>query len=519
MSSIQARTVAEAMLFMAMLEREPVGHEGIEVGDATRHRFVCAAGTGDGIETLEFTVPRAQAGAGLLGGPEPSTIIEAEQFLATADRLSETVPLRPIPLVPKAVQGCLSDLELALACVQEAFRFIPEGAEGLPTGPEGQPGPTRRSLFSQAKALRARYERWQGLLAQLIPAPSLRSLPPPRLDRATLRGLRDSRGQSMQRVLQGALGPWAFVARDPGPPERALFRHPSGVILWITVRNEQVERTELVEGTPALEVHASHCFRLSPRQRLGLRALLTPGQAVEGALAQLRSGGVNTTRLMDARAEGQVVGFHRLDTLEIHRSACLLTVEDEQGRLLGHRVLEGPTALQQLEVLAEAAPQLPSSSDPRPEMRDKILALSQISIIAAAARQLLHAMVDPRFDIRQLQPRDDDYVKVFREPLVQQARGYIERRWRVETPRLPAELHQRGLAVAVCPSGAFEAIPELRVGFPGEFLALAPQLAPGFTWVAWRDDRDRVGDGLVWIEDHWAWFPGLGSIETRERRT
>jgi len=523
-TSITARTLPEAVLHMFLLGCEPVDHKVQQQPGSSRHRFVCAHGQADGIKTFDYLVPPPSEDAGLLGGPEPSRLITAQQFLDTAKRLSGSVPSRPIPLVPAAVKGCLSDLQLALACVQEAFRFIPEGADRIPSQPAEPPGASRVELFEQAKALRGRYERWQGVLEQLADAPPLRDLPAPKLTLEQLRAVRDAAGMPAQDLLCGAVGPWAFAGRFPGPPEQALFRHVDGLAMWVEIQGDKVAKVHVLEGMRALEVHAKHSFRLTARHRLRLREALLPGRPATQALNQALESQGRAARLIEARSEGQMVRFHRIDTTGVHRTACLVTVQDEQGILLGYRLLEALTALQQLEVLAEAAPMLPASTGAAPENRAKHLVLAQVAVVATAAQQLIQAMSDPSFDTRSLAPRSDDFEKVFRAPILVLAHRHFEQLWRTQTPRPRPAPALGQLRVSVCPANAFGAIPELSAGFPDGYNTLAPSLVAGRTWVAWHHSRSEratgpADDGLVWIDDHWAWFPGLGGSDLQGRWT
>jgi hypothetical protein len=48
--------------------------------------------------------------------------------------------------------------------------------------------------------------------------------------------------------------------------------------------------------------------------------------------------------------------------------------------------------------------------------------------------------------------------------------------------------------------------------FPQGYRAIAKWLQPGRVWVAWKYLKPgaQSGDaynGLVWVDDHWAWFP------------
>jgi hypothetical protein len=53
---------------------------------------------------------------------------------------------------------------------------------------------------------------------------------------------------------------------------------------------------------------------------------------------------------------------------------------------------------------------------------------------------------------------------------------------------------------------------ELSRPFPGGYRAIAAKLNPNRIWVRWKFCRpgETAGmayDGLVWVDDHWAWFP------------
>ncbi len=517
MTVLHARTVTEAALYLVLRGLEPVHHHVERAHAFEAHRFVCAHGDADGIKELVFEVPAAPPTSGLLGGPTASELISAHEFLRLAHHLAGTVPLRPLPLIPSVVRGCITDLALALACVQEAFRFFPEGVDELPGG-GSDARTTRGELFELATSLRARHDRWRALEPLLAPAPALNDLPKPKLSRAHLAEVRGAKGTPMDEVLRGALGPWAFTARDPGPPERAFFRRTDGAAMWVDVLDGQLRRVQLLEGTPALEHHAHYSFRLSARQRLGVKTLFTPGERTNSCLGRARASGHRIVRLVGAQAEGQRVVFHRLDAMGVHRTACLLTVEDEHGTLQGVRLIEGIAALQQLEVLAQVAPQLPGQGGGSPRIESKLLALAQVAVIAAAAQGVIHALSNPAFDVRQLMPRDEDYDKVFDEPLRTEARRHYERLWRARTPR-PAGAPDRPLAISACPSGAINELPELSAGLPEAYHVLASMLTPGRTWVAWMDGNGPRGDGLVWIDDHWAWFPDFAASNLLERCT
>jgi hypothetical protein len=48
--------------------------------------------------------------------------------------------------------------------------------------------------------------------------------------------------------------------------------------------------------------------------------------------------------------------------------------------------------------------------------------------------------------------------------------------------------------------------------FPEGYHAIVPLLDPHRVWVCWKYTRPGAAsglayDGLVWCDDHWAWFP------------
>ncbi|MBW1876968.1 MAG: hypothetical protein JRJ84_01265 [Deltaproteobacteria bacterium] len=47
---------------------------------------------------------------------------------------------------------------------------------------------------------------------------------------------------------------------------------------------------------------------------------------------------------------------------------------------------------------------------------------------------------------------------------------------------------------------------ELSAHFPEAYHAVAQVLDTSRVWMCWRYDGLRY-DGLVWVNDHWAWFP------------
>lgn len=114
--------------------------------------------------------------------------------------------------------------------------------------------------------------------------------------------------------------------------------------------------------------------------------------------------------------------------------------------------------------------------------------------------------------IAQLQPTAADYARVFTAGTATKARQAYEEAWRrgfrVPRPnRAQTEIHCH-----VSPAGMFTTDNPLSRYFPGGYRSIAAMLNPHCVWVAWKyvQPGEASGlsfDGLVWVEDHWAWFP------------
>src|SRR5437667_82451 len=71
---------------------------------------------------------------------------------------------------------------------------------------------------------------------------------------------------------------------------------------------------------------------------------------------------------------------------------------------------------------------------------------------------------------------------------------------------------QTALLCYVAPAGMLAEENELSWYFPGGYRAIAPWLNPHRVWVRWKhvkpgETSGLAYDGLVWIDDHWTWFP------------
>jgi hypothetical protein len=113
--------------------------------------------------------------------------------------------------------------------------------------------------------------------------------------------------------------------------------------------------------------------------------------------------------------------------------------------------------------------------------------------------------------LRELRPRPEDYAKAFIWEMERPAQERYEKLWgagigfRRPVGRTQIEIH-------LAPAGALIDDNAMSRPFPGGYRSVAPLLTPARVWAAWqyRSPGSPTGisyDGLVWCDDHWAFFP------------
>jgi hypothetical protein len=149
--------------------------------------------------------------------------------------------------------------------------------------------------------------------------------------------------------------------------------------------------------------------------------------------------------------------------------------------------------------------------------------LTELHRIARNAEGLLGPLASAPAEVwvPRLKPRDDDYSAVFAADAAERARAGYAALW--QTP--PATLGRRGDAIARAFGAQADALGhdnDFAREFPGGYRAIAARLMPDRVWLVWRylaagDEGGVRYDGLVYLGDHWAWFPKpwrvLGSQE------
>lgn len=141
--------------------------------------------------------------------------------------------------------------------------------------------------------------------------------------------------------------------------------------------------------------------------------------------------------------------------------------------------------------------------------------------IRLAASRLLRNVVDAHTPLVELRPRPEDYARVFAPALAAAARDHLEQLWQT-TPELRLRPDQTELRVHAA------TVDDLRSGtakanaFPGGYRKLAPFLTDGHIWICWDVVAPGAGagmsfDGLVPLDDRWAWFPKPWRALSREK--
>ena len=110
-----------------------------------------------------------------------------------------------------------------------------------------------------------------------------------------------------------------------------------------------------------------------------------------------------------------------------------------------------------------------------------------------------------------LRPRSEDYSQVFVPEVVEKAQKGYEKLW-AESPFPQAKPGETEILVAI--GKAAELLSPSGIGevFPKGYRQIASYLLPERIWLTWKyvkpgESNGMTYDGLVWLEDHFAWFP------------
>ncbi len=144
----------------------------------------------------------------------------------------------------------------------------------------------------------------------------------------------------------------------------------------------------------------------------------------------------------------------------------------------------------------------------------RAVSLEGLRAIAAEAEPLLRALLGPQGAplVAALRPRPEDYARVFAPEVVDRMRAYYDARWDEDPPEVFSETDASELTIDAATAGALGSENEVSRPFPGRYRAVAEHLEPSRVWLTWCYHRpgESAGvrfDGLVWVDDHWAWCP------------
>jgi len=132
--------------------------------------------------------------------------------------------------------------------------------------------------------------------------------------------------------------------------------------------------------------------------------------------------------------------------------------------------------------------------------------------MADLARPLLETLAQaPEVFLAAVRPRPGDVARAFVPEVAEAAAQAYDALWRDLEPPRP-EAGQTELRIVAAPAGLLASDNAFSAAFPTGYRAIAELLQPHRVWLRWQYVRPGAPDGLaldglVWLDDHWAWFP------------
>ncbi len=281
---------------------------------------------------------------------------------------------------------------------------------------------------------------------------------------------------------QLALAGWRLVSQATSPllvgePEHALFERPAAdgarrlVYTFNPVCRLRVLDCTAAGAAPELQSlpwatsRAVREWLASSDERTVLRGILAAGQLTDATLSE-------------------AVHAHRA-----HPRAALAQAAERVVQQLRRAPLGAPTDAQtQALVIIEALKQ---------QLRP---------VLEALPHDLDGSLV------ATLRPRADDAARAFVASAAGIAQKAVEDAWARQTPRVRDMGAASRLQMHVAPAGMLCDENMLSRAFPGGYRQVSPLLNPHRVWVCWKylapgQSSGMAYDGMVWLDDHWAWFP------------
>jgi hypothetical protein len=131
----------------------------------------------------------------------------------------------------------------------------------------------------------------------------------------------------------------------------------------------------------------------------------------------------------------------------------------------------------------------------------------------AGAKKLLKHLMDEDTDRAEiteaLKPQDDDYAAVFKDDAAAEAKkGYKKLFDKFAGSKIEPKAGQTELKLFSASTEDLKTSDD----FPGGYKKVAGKIKKGLTFYAWKfvkpgESSGMAYDGLVYVNDHWAWFP------------
>ena len=515
---IDVRTPAEMALVLEVLGHNPlVGDAEDEGGGVVVWRPALEP---RGAEALRFRI-EDRAAAGELG-PGTSPVLDPADFRGHAEDLVRSVPASPDRLGALYLERVCERLALAVACREQLRRFLAEGQRAIPAE-HFHDEPSEPDAFERA-AIAEEDARLSALVKEMerardqagsIPGPEdLTGAPDsyalPREEAARLPAPPYPPGELEALAGRG----WQIVSTSlPDRPEWGMLHHESGALLLVKVEGDrEVVRQEIAQGQDALRAWAAYGFRLTFELGVRLLEAMPVGRTIDDAERAASALPVSLQAIANISAgDDRGHRFYVVDQLAPRRrSALLAVVSGRDGEVLGRQVIEGAAAIDQIRRLSGVA----LAGSEQSQAKRALARLSELqNRLEAQVRPFVKRGADLRALTDSLRPRPGDADKAFIEGAADTARAHIDEAWSARHPPLMGpKPGQREVSVSVCPASMLRKGSHLARDFPQGMLAVAPHLRPHQVWGLVRFHRPGHArgnrfDGLVWLDDHWAWFP------------
>lgn len=240
------------------------------------------------------------------------------------------------------------------------------------------------------------------------------------------------------------------------------------------------------------------------------------GRTANGAPVHDLAQAVRALDLAIAYADAMPAGF---DPATLHSAVGRDLYAAEPGRFRRERLAVYRNALARqaglAEVPIEAASPAATTGTAVAGARDaraEALALAEgLTPLVLPVLQAIAADATGEY-IRTLMPRAGDYDLAFTGEAVAAARRFFADWWQQQGAGVTGIDPEARIEAHLCPAGLLGDDNPLSRPFPTGYRQIADWLEPHRVWVAWRYVAPGAAggiamNGLVWLDDHFAWFP------------